>query len=119
MLGKETQLRSKRALIEKFINEYMPKISADKDVANEFKNYWDEEKSTEINALCEAERMDLTAVYKMIEEYHFSGKEPLRESVFESMKKKPKVMERKKIFERVVKKLLGLIHKFDDDLGNI
>lgn len=119
MLGKETQLRSKRELIEKFINEYMPNIPTDKDIAEEFKDYWGKEKQAELDALCETEGMSSQAVYKMIEEYHFSGKEPLRETVFESMDKKPKVMERKKIFERVVKKLLDLIRKFDDDMGDV
>lgn len=119
MLGNEAQLRSKRELIERFINEYMPKISAGQDIKQVFSDYWNNEKQAEIKSLCKEEAMNQDAVYKIIEEYHFSGKEPLRETIFEAMESKPKILERKKIFERVVKKLLELISKFDDDMGNV
>lgn len=119
LLGKETQLRSKRELIEKFINEYMPQMAADVDITDEFKKYWDREKQIELDALCAEEGMDAQAVMSMIEEYHFSGKEPLRETVFNAMHKKPRLMERKSIFERVVKKLLDIIRKFDDGMGDV
>ena len=53
----------------------------------------------------------------MIANYKFSGKEPLRETVLSACNEKPKLLERKKIFDRVVTKLLDIINKFDDALG--
>lgn len=53
----------------------------------------------------------------MIADYKFSGKEPLRETVLSACEQKPKLLERKKIFKRVVSGLLDIIDKFDDTLG--
>ena len=55
----------------------------------------------------------------MIADYKFSGKEPLRETMLSACNEKPKLLERKKIFGRVVAKLLDIINKFDDALGEL
>ncbi len=55
----------------------------------------------------------------MINTYHFTGKEPLRETVLNACNQKPKLLQRKKIYDRVVAKLLEIIERFDDDSGNI
>ncbi len=119
LLNNETQLRSKRELIEQFINDYMPRLKADVEIEDAFSDYWNEQKQAALTKLCDAENMDVSAVYAMIDTYHFSGKEPLRDTVFAALKTKPKLLERKKIFERVVKKLRQLINTFDDDIGNL
>ena len=41
LLSTESQLRSKRKLIEQFINENMPTMSSSADVVNEFRAFWD------------------------------------------------------------------------------
>jgi hypothetical protein len=46
------------------------------------------------------------------------GKEPLRETVLGACNEKPKLLERKKIYQRVVNRLLDIIETFDDDLGD-
>ena len=119
MLGKETQLRSKRELIERFINEYLPDIGEDQHVGESFAIYWDAEKRQAVKQLCEAEGLNEEAVYQMIDHYHFTGKEPLRDTVFEALENKPKLLERKSIFDRVVIALLDIVRKFDDGLGDI
>jgi type I restriction enzyme R subunit len=119
LLGKETQLRSKRELIEKFINDYMQKIPADQDITEVFNDFWADERQQAVESLCDDEKMNIEAVNEMISQYHFSGKEPLRDTVFEALKSKPKLLERKKIFERFVGKFLDIIGKFDDNMGDI
>jgi type I restriction enzyme R subunit len=44
-LEAETQLRSKRALIEKFISSHMPRMTAQEDVTEAFDAYWNREKN--------------------------------------------------------------------------
>lgn len=53
----------------------------------------------------------------MIADYKFSGKEPLRETVLSACNEKPKLLDRKKVFDRVVAKLLDIVNKFDDAIG--
>jgi type I restriction enzyme R subunit len=119
LLGKETQLRSKRELIEQFINDYMPNLDENTSVGDGFKQFWDEKKEAAIEALCVEQKMDKAAVMAIIDEYHFSGKEPMRDMVFAALEDKPKLLERKTIFEKFVAGLNAFIRTFEDDLGGL
>lgn len=119
LLSKEGTLRSKRELIEKFINDYMPHLSAEQNIKQVFSEFWTEEKQQAIKQLCATEGMDQEAVFQMLDSYQFTGKEPLRETVFAALDKKPKLLERKNVFERVVDKLLSIVRTFDDDMGDV
>lgn len=117
LLGKESQLRSKRELIEQFINDYMPQLSVDADVGEAFSQFWSEQKLAKLKTLCEKEQLAEGAVKAMMDEYSFTGKVPLRETVFAALDYKPKLMERKKLFERISTQLLELVAMFDEDMG--
>lgn len=119
LLGKETRLRSKRELIEKFISSYLPVIPEGEDIRPAFWQFWNQEKRLAVSRLCEAEGMEEKAVYQMLDDYHFTGKEPLRETVFSALKNKPKLLERKKVYARIVAQLLALVDKFEDALGDL
>ena len=116
-IGKEAQLRSKRDLLEKFIDERLPTVEPNGKVEEAFATFWEQERIAAVQQLCEEENLDAAAVNQMIAHYKFSGKKPLRETVLSACHNKPKLLERKKIFKRVVTKLLDVIDKFDDALG--
>ncbi|MEG4962652.1 MULTISPECIES: type I restriction endonuclease subunit R [unclassified Microcoleus] len=117
LVGQEVQLRSKRDLIEKFIDEQMPIIKPEEAIETAFQSFWNQERTVAVRQLCLKENLKPEAVNQMIADYKFSGKEPLRETVLNACNEKPKLLERKKIFDRVVLKLLDIINKFDDALG--
>ncbi|MEL7078685.1 MAG: type I restriction endonuclease subunit R, partial [Cyanobacteria bacterium J06582_2] len=117
LLDKEVQLRSKKNLIEKFIDTKMPTLEPEAHVEQIFKNFWNQERVEAIRDLCRSENLSESAVNQMIANYKFSGKKPLRETVLSACNEKPKLLERKKIFKRVVSQLLDIINKFDDALG--
>ena len=119
IIGKEAQLRSKRDLLEKFIEERLPTLEPEEKVETVFQNFWTQERVEAIEQLCLEENLKLEAVNQMIADYKFSGKEPLRETVLSACNEKPKLLERKKIFARVVSKLFDIISKFDDSLGEL
>jgi type I restriction enzyme R subunit len=54
------------------------------------------------------------AIAKIVNEYHFTQREPLREAIVAALKEKPKILQRKSIIERVKQKLLEIIATFDD-----
>lgn len=118
LLGKETQLRSKRDLIEKFIDQNIPGIGAEESLEDVFSEFWGRERSEAIATLCEREEMREQAVYEMLDAYHFSGKAPLRETIFAALDEKPRLLQRKAIYERIVASLLDIVRKFDDDIGD-
>lgn len=119
LLGSEAKLRSKRELIERFIAEHMPKVKRSEDVRAAFRAFWETEKKGSLESLCEEEGLKRSNVEAIIEAYHFSGRSPLRDTVVEALEEKPKVLQRKKIVERVTEKILALVQKFDDDMGNV
>ncbi|ELA7921219.1 type I restriction endonuclease subunit R [Vibrio alginolyticus] len=119
MLQQESQLRSKRTLIQKFIEEYMPTLKPSQSIQKEFGIYWDAEKESAINTLCTEEKLKIDALKQMISAYLFSGKMPLRDTVFDAMEEKPKLLQRKKVFERVSEKILDFISTFEDDMGDL
>ncbi|MEL4895273.1 type I restriction endonuclease subunit R [Crocosphaera sp. Alani8] len=118
IMGKEAQLRSKRELIEKFIETRMPDLTPDEKLGKVFSDFWDEERIEAIKKLCEEENLIEDAINKMMENYHFTGKPPLRDTVLSACIHKPKLLQRKKVFERIVGKLMDIITQFDDNLGD-
>lgn len=119
MLGKEVQLRSKRELIENFMHEYMPDIAPEQDLQDIFVGYWHKEKRKAVHAFSEREGLNKDSVYRMMDEYNFTGKDPLREQIFSALAYKPKLLERKNIYSRILKDFKDIIHQYEDDTGSL
>ncbi|KGJ02343.1 type I restriction endonuclease subunit R, EcoR124 family [Paracoccus sphaerophysae] len=120
MLGSEAQLRSKRELIERFIEQHMPKAhDSGASVEETFLAFWNDERIKAMEAVCAEEGIAPAAFQRLVEDYQFTGKPPLREAVIDVLEQKPRILERKKITERIIEKLLGLVATFDDGLGGI
>ena len=119
LLRSEAQLRSKRDLIERFIGEHMPRRAPGASVQEAFADFWSHEKESALDAICNEEGLDRNKFRRMIESFHFDGKEPLRETVVAALDTKPKVVQRKKIVERVIGRLASFVQTFDDAMGDI
>ncbi|MEX0306005.1 MAG: type I restriction endonuclease subunit R [Ruegeria sp.] len=119
LLGSERHLRSKRELIEKFIDQHMAALPKGQSVADAFNGFWDAEKSNAIAEVCEAENLDADAFKAMIEQFHFTGKKPLQGEIVYALKEKPKILERKSIVQRIGDKLLQFVSTFDEGLGEL
>jgi type I restriction enzyme R subunit len=113
-LGGDTQLHSKKELIEKFIDENLPNIQDIDNISEEFLAFWNLERLKALHALCEEEQMLKEKIYQVIENYLFTGREPLRDDIISSLKKKPSVLRRKKIGERIIGKILDFVEVFDN-----
>ncbi|BAZ43403.1 type I site-specific deoxyribonuclease [Chondrocystis sp. NIES-4102] len=118
-MDQEVQLRNKKDIIEKFIDTEIPNIKPEAKIESVFKDFCDRERKAAIQQLCQSEKLYQESVERMIAYYKFSGKEPLRETVLNASEQKPKLLDRKKIFQRVVLGLLKIIHKFDDALEEL
>lgn len=114
LLSSEPQLRSKRELIEKFIDDYLPRLQSSNEVESEFDKFWTQERERSIQVLCEDEGLRPEAVSEIISEYHFTQRAPLRERIVSALKEKPKILQRKTIIERVTENLMRIMSQFDD-----
>ncbi|MEA3552827.1 MAG: hypothetical protein U9R39_00335, partial [Campylobacterota bacterium] len=118
ILNNNPQLRSKRELIEKFINENLMQIKDDKNIDDEFEKFWDNEKMDAFEKICEEENLNKTQVKKVIDTYIYDERKPLANDVAKTLKVKPKLLERKKIVPRVLERIVKFVEKFYDDMGN-
>lgn len=112
LLNNNPQLRSKRELIERFINDNLLKIDNTDDIEEEFEKFWDEEKEKAFEELCVEENLDNIEVKKVIDTYVYDERKPLANDVAKALKDKPKFLERKKIIPRVLDKIIGFVDKF-------
>ena len=112
LLNNNPQLRSKRELIERFINDNLLKIDNSDDIEQEFEKFWDEEKEKAFEELCVEENLDNVEVKKVIDTYVYDERKPLANDVAKALKTKNIYLERKKIIPRVLDKIIGFVDKF-------
>ncbi|MCB9282410.1 MAG: type I restriction endonuclease subunit R [Lewinellaceae bacterium] len=119
LLGGEAQLRSKKELIEKFIDQNLPKIYDVDEIPEAFALFWDAERQAALDNLCEEEQLILEEVKTVIENYLFTSRRPLRDSIVATLKEKPKILERKTILERVTDRIMAFVGLFDEGMGGV
>ena len=112
LLGSEIQLRSKRELIEKFINENLPKIDDADNIQDEFEKYWQDQKVLALAKLCDEEQLDKEQFKALIDTYIFSGQEPLRNDVLKCLGDRPSILQARTIGERIIAKMKEYVEVF-------
>jgi len=114
LLDTEKRLRSKKALIERFIAEHFPDIPKDGDIGAAFEIYWSEEKEKAVKELCDSEALDPDGLRKVIDGYLFTGITPLRDDVVGIMKNRPVLRERRTVAERIINRIKAFVETFID-----
>lgn len=113
LLSTETTLRSKRELIEKFIEENLPVIEDSNEVEPAFDQYWSEEQKKAFEKLVAEENLSAEKTEKLIEDYLFAEREPLRDQVLELIEgEKPSLLQRKKLGDRILKRITDFVETF-------
>ncbi len=108
----DARMRSKRDLIERFIQENLPLIKDSDDIQDEFENYWSKERLLAIQNLSKEENLDAEKLQTLIGNYLFTEKKPLRDDIIDMMNKRPALKERKTVAERVTDKIIGFVETF-------
>ncbi|AKH32406.1 Type-1 restriction enzyme R protein [candidate division SR1 bacterium Aalborg_AAW-1] len=116
IIGGNRSLRSKRELIEEFINNYLATITETEDVEESFYTFLDEKKKLALNELIQEEKLIPSEVHKIIDHYIFSEKKPLRDDIVGALETKPTILQRTPIITRVTEKLMKFIEIFINDL---
>lgn len=113
LLSSETQLRSKKELIDKFIKENLPLIDDASDISDQFDEFWQTEQIKSFNSLVSDENLDPEKTQQLIEDYLFAEREPLRDEVLALLKTgKPSLLQRKKIGDRILDRILAFVKTF-------
>jgi len=115
IINGDAKLRSKRELIEAFMNDYLMDIEDVNEIDDIFEKFWCEEKEKAFDVLCEDENLDKAEVKKVVEVYLYDQRKPLADDIAKTLQVKPKLLERRKIIPRVLEKLMAFVEKFHDD----
>lgn len=119
LLNTEAHLRSKRELIEKFIQENLPVLEDEEDIPEAFDKFWNEEQQNAFNKLVKEENLSPDKTQLLIEDYLYAEREPLRDEILELLEgEKPSVLERKKTGDRILSKILGFVETFINGMTN-
>ena len=112
IISGQSDLRSKRELIEKFIDENLPHIEDSDNIPEEFEKFWDKERSEYIDRLVDEERLDKGKLEKVIGDYLFTEKEPLRDDLIDMLDKRPKLKERSSTSDRLKNKIIEFVETY-------
>ncbi len=112
IIAGDTKLRSKRELIEKFIRENLPHIEDSEDIPDEFYKYMNDERLLAIKDLSNEENLDSNKLEKLIGDYLFTEKTPLRDDVIDALNKRPALKERGTTAERIISKIKEYVETF-------
>lgn len=117
LVAGEVQLRSKRLLIEEFIEENLPKLKPNDNVISEFETYWTKHKQKAFEQLCADENIQPEQLEKLMQTYVFANRLPRDQEIANALGFKPKILERKSILERVADKIQTFINTFIEGMG--
>lgn len=112
MLSGDVELRSKRELIEKFIEKNLPYISDVDSIQDEFERFWHEEKILSLSKICEEENLDKAQFRALIESYTTYGREPLRDDIFKCLDNRPSILKAREVGERILDKMKEFVQVF-------
>lgn len=114
IINGNAQLRSKRELIERFIDGHLMSIEDVDTVDDAFEKFWDEEKIKAFDELCEEENLNKEEVKKVVDTYLYDERVPLGDDIANTLNVKPKLLERRKVVPRVLDRIMNFVEKFYD-----
>ncbi|MFQ6602479.1 type I restriction endonuclease subunit R [Flavobacterium sp. C3NV] len=112
LLGGDIQLRSKRELIQKFIDENMPHIKDGDSIEDEFEKFWQDQKVLALGKLCEEEHLDKAQFKALIDAYIYSGREPIKDEVFQCLDNRPSILQARVIGDRIIARMKEFVEVF-------
>jgi type I restriction enzyme R subunit len=112
LLSGDTELRSKRELIERFIDKNLPHIDDPADIPEAFNSFWLAEQERAFLQLTEDENLDAEKLQTLMGDYLYYSKKPLRDDVVRVMNERPALKERASVTERILGQLFGFIETF-------
>jgi len=105
------QLRSKRELIEAFINTALDGVDPN-EVEEEFEKFVEVDREKSFKELVESENLIDIELSKLVENYLYDGRMPLKDDVAKTMRMKPKLLERKVVVPKLMTKINEFVEKY-------
>lgn len=112
-VASDIEMRSKRELIEKFIDKEMLHVGNAAEIPECFETFWEQERLNAFDQLVKEEQLDEDKLKEVIERYVYTGKKPLPDPDIVQLITRPlKLSERKPTRQRVYDKVLDYVEIF-------
>lgn len=109
----DIELRSKRELIEKFIEQHLPNLQDAAEIPDGFEDFWEQERVSAFEQLVKEEQLDSEGLQKVIDRYVYSGKQPLPDPDIMDLIQRPlKLAERGSTKKRVLERVVDFVETF-------
>ena len=112
IIDSDVTLRSKRELIENFIEQNLLQVEQDENISQAFESFVSTEKRKAVAVICQEERLDENHINSLLENYIFCDVMPREDEVAEALTWTPKIRERKDVRSRVYDRIRGVIDTF-------
>ena len=116
-MDQNEQMRSKKELIERFIQENLPLVREADEIEDAFDDFWKGEKKKAVRELANEEELDYDGLVEIMSVYIFTQKEPLRDDLIKLRKEPPGLKERASVGERIKDKIVEFVNTFIEGMG--
>ena len=107
------ELRSKRELIQKFIESTLPDLTSSAEIPDSFEDFWEQERVSAFERLVKEEQLDADKLQKVIDRFVYTGKEPLPDpDIIELIERPLKLAERGPTRKRVLERVIDFVETF-------
>jgi len=113
IFDRDVQLRKKKDLIRKFIEENLPKIDKADNVEKAFNEFWTSERSGVLKKLALEENIPTDKIESLIGEYLYTQKMPHEQDIADLLPEQPRILERKSIINRIKKAITNIVEIFE------
>ncbi len=110
----DAKLRSKRDLIEKFINATIPEITDSNEVEDRFNAFWKKEEQAALSKISAEEGLIPEKFQAIISRYIFTNQTPKQTDFADALNSKPSIFDRRGILKRIGEKFNDFITTFID-----
>ena len=118
LLSGDVNLRSKRELIEKFIDETLVNLDDGEEIEEAFQSYWGEEKLKAFNELCEEEKLDKSKIQAIVDDYLFANQViSFNQKIDDALLVRESLLKRRKTIEKVKERILSFIQVYVEGIA--
>lgn len=115
LFDRDVQLRKKKDLIKKFIEENLPKIGKTDDVEKAFGEFWESERSESVKSIAKTENIPVEKFEHLVGEYLYSQKLPVGQQIVDLLpeSQQPRIRERQGFINRVKSAIESIVDIFE------
>lgn len=113
LFDRDVQLRKKKDLIKKFIEENLPKLDKKADVEKAFSEFWTSERAIALKNIAQSENIPVEKFEQLISEFLYSQKLPREQDIIDLLPEAPRILKRQGIIDRIKGAIENIVDMFE------